>query len=117
MSVHSDSPDNVFYGHSPTLICTVEMSSVVDVPLSMMIVWKGPNGTAVTSPNRPEMKSFTLYTLSSSLTSVDSAESGEYTCTVTFENGVEISANTNITIGNSYLTIMVKRLILIMDCS
>ena len=100
MSVHSDSSNHVFYEHPPTLICTVEISSVVTAPLSMMIVWKGPDGTAVVSPIRPEMKSLTLYTASSGqLTSVDS---GEYTCTVRFENfgpGAEISASTNITIG------------------
>ena len=101
MSVHSDSLNHVFYGHPPTLTCTVEMTSVVNVPLSMTIVWKGPDGTIVAPLTRPEMKSLTLYTsLSSRLTSVDSADSGEYTCTVRFENGVEISTSTNITIGN-----------------
>ena len=101
VSIHSDSPNHVFYGHPPTLICTVEMTSVVNVPLSMTIVFKGPDGTVVASPTRPEMKSFSLYASSSSpLTSVDSANSGEYTCVVRFENGVEISASTNITIGN-----------------
>ena len=103
VSVHSDSPNHVFYGHPPTLTCTVEMSSVVNVTLSMTIVWKGPDGTVVASLTRPEMKSFTQYTSSTSpLTSVDSADSGEYTCMVRFENGVEISASTNITIGNEY---------------
>ena len=104
MSINSDSPNHVFYEHPPTLICTVEISSVVTAPLSMMIVWKGPDGTAVVSPTRPEMKSLTLYTASSSpLTSVDSTDSGEYTCTVRFENfGAEISASTNITIGKYY---------------
>ena len=103
MSIHSDSPDHVFHGRPPTLTCTVEMTSVVNVSLSMMIVWKGPDGTIVASPTRPEMKSLTHYTSSSSLlTSVDSADSGEYTCTVRFKNGVEVSASVNITIGNEY---------------
>ena len=50
---------------------------MVNVPLSMMIVWKGrrPDGTVVASLTRPEMKSFTQYTSSTSpLTSVDSAD-------------------------------------------
>ena len=103
MSVHSDSSDHVFHGYPPTLTCTMEMTSVVNVPLSMTIVWKGPDGMIVASPTRPEMKSFSLYTSSSDqLTSVGSADSGEYTCIVRFENGVEISASTNITIGNEY---------------
>jgi hypothetical protein len=101
VSVHSDSPNHVFYGHPPTLTCTVEVSSEVNIPLSMTIVWKGPDGTIVASPTELEMKSLTLYTSSSRLTSVDSAvDSGEYTCIVRFENGVEISASTIITIGN-----------------
>ena len=103
VSVHSDSPNHVFYGHPPTLTCTVEMISVLNFPLSMTIVWKGPDGTVVASPARPEMRSFTLYTSSSSLlTSIDSADSGKYTCTVRFEIGVEVSASINITIGNEY---------------
>ena len=110
VSVHSDSPNHVFYGHPPTLTCTMEMSSVVTSPLStsMVIVWKGPDGTAVASPTRPEMESLTLYTSSSSpLTFVDSADSGEYTCTVRFENfGAEISASTNITIGKILISLL-----------
>ena len=103
VSVLSDSSNHVFYGHSPTLTCTVEMTSVLNFPLSMTIVWKRPDGTVVASPARPEMRSFTLYTSSSSLlTSIDSADSGKYTCTVRFEIGVEVSASINVTIGNEY---------------
>jgi hypothetical protein len=77
------------------------MSSLVNIPLSMTIEWKGPDGTVVVSPTRPEMRSFALYRAASNrLTSVDSADSGEYSCTVEFDNfGTEISASTNITIG------------------
>ena len=100
VSVLSDSSNHVFYGHPPTLTCTVEITSVLNFPLSMTIVWKGPDGTVVASPTRPEMRSLTLYTSSSGqLTSIDSADSGEYTCMVRFEIGVEVSASTNITIG------------------
>ena len=109
VSIYSDSPNDhhVSYGHSPTLTCTVEVSSVVTAPLFMVIVWKGPAGTAVPSPTRPEMKSLTLYTSSSGqLTFVDSADSGEYTCMVRFENfGADIFTSTNITIGNINISV------------
>ena len=101
VTVHSDSPNLVLSGYSPALICTMEMTSVVNIPfMSVTTVWKGPDGTVVSPTVRPKMESLTLYTSSNHLTSVDSADSGEYTCTVSFKNGVMISASTNITIGN-----------------
>ena len=77
----------------------MELDSAVDVPVNVKTVWTGPDGTAITSATRAEMKSFTLYVSLSTLHSVESADSGNYTCTAGIENGVFVSASTNIKIG------------------
>ena len=101
MSVHSDSPSPILSGSSPTLTCTVEMKSTVRIPLAVSMVWTGPDGTTVVTTTRPEMISFTLYSSSHTLDSVELADSGEYTCTVKIENEPEVHARTNITIGKT----------------
>ena len=101
VSLHSDSPKltPILSESSFTLTCTVELNPSVDVPVTINTVWTGPDGTILTSATRPEKKSFTLYASVNTLHSVDSADSGNYTCTVSVEDGVEVSASTNITIG------------------
>ena len=99
VSVHSNSPSPILSGSSPTLTCTVEMKSTVRIPLAVSMEWTGPDGTTIVPTTRPEMISFTLYSLSHILDSVELADSGEYTCTVKIENEPEVYASTNITIG------------------
>ena len=72
--------------------------------MTVNTVWTGPDGTILTSATRSEKKSFTLYASVNTLHSVDSADSGNYTCTVSVEGGIEVSASTNITIGMYYFT-------------
>ena len=101
VSLHSNSPKltPILSESSFTLTCTVELNPSVDVPVTINTVWTGPDGTILTSATRPEKKSFTLYASVNTVHSVDSADSGNYTCTVSVEDGVEVSASTNITIG------------------
>ena len=105
VSLHSNSPKltPILSESSFTLTCTAELNPAVDVPVTVNTVWTGPDGTILTSATRSEKKSFTLYASVNTLHSVDSADSGNYTCTVTVEDGVEVSASTNITIGMYYL--------------
>ena len=101
VSLHSNSPKltPILSESSFTLTCTAELNPSVDVPVTINTVWTGPDGTILTSATRPEKKSFTLYASVNTLHSVDSADSGNYTCTVSVEDGVEVSASTNVTIG------------------
>ena len=77
----------------------MELDPAVDVPVTVNTAWSGPDGTAITSATRAEMKSFTLYVSLSTLHSVESADSGNYTCMAGIENGLHVSASTNIKIG------------------
>lgn len=102
VSLHSDLPNPLLYGSSLTLTCTAELSSEVNVPLmSVSTTWKGPNGTTITLSVAAKMKSLTLYMSSHTVSSLEFIrDSGEYACTMKFRSGIELSANTIITIGN-----------------
>ena len=76
------------------------MKSTVNVPVVVGMEWTGQDGTAIMSATRPEMISFTLYSSSNILNSVELADCGQYTCTVKIENESEMSTSINITIGN-----------------
>ena len=82
VSIHSDLPNPILSGSSPTLTCSVEMKSTVNVPVAVSMEWTGPHGTVIILATRPEMVSFTLYSSSNILDSVELADSGQYTCTV-----------------------------------
>ena len=99
MSLHSDSLDPSLSDSVLTLICTVELNAAVDVPVTIRVAWNGPDGTEIAS-TAPEMKTHTLYISSSTLHSIELADSGNYTCTVGIENGAEVSTNASIKIGN-----------------
>ena len=52
------------------------------------------------------MISYTLYSSAYTLDSVESADSGDYTCTVKVENEPEVSISTDITVGKRLKTII-----------
>ena len=100
VSLISNPPNPILSGSSSSLTCTVELSPAVDVPVSISIVWTAPEETYnIASTTNPVMKSLTLYTSSSTLNSVESSDSGNYTCTVSIESEIEVSARANIIIG------------------
>ena len=102
VSVHSNSPNPILSGSSPTLTCTVEMKSTVADPLTITMEWTGPDGATIAPATRAEIISYTLYISSSTLDSVESADSGKYTCSVIIENEPKVSINTNISVGKHH---------------
>ena len=79
----------------------MELNPAVDVPVTVKTVLTGADGMAIAPATAPEMKSFTLYISLNTLHSVESTDSGNYTCTAGIENGHMVSASTNIKIGNN----------------
>ena len=73
----------IYAGASLSLTCTVELSSSVDVPVTVDTVWTGPDMTYFTPSNwvTAVMENDTSYILST--TTVDAARSGDYTCEAT----------------------------------
>ena len=97
VSLTSDAPSPILSGSTVTLTCTVELIQAVDVPVTVNTVWIGPVTT--NAPSFAAQESLTLYRSSHTLNFVESADSGEYICTVSIGNGEEVSARTNIKIG------------------
>ena len=87
-------------GSNVTLTCTVELSSEVDVPVTVNTVWTGPDGFSTNITAQPVMESNTTYTSTVIIKSFRRDQSGSYTClaTLTFESSfVETSPKSGIT--------------------
>ena len=73
-----------FTGSSITLTCTVEVSEVVDIAVTVNTWWSGPSGTQFTTTTSVATRmTATTYTSTATLSSVETSDSGEYTCTAT----------------------------------
>ena len=70
-------------GSSITMTCTVELSSVVNVPVNVTTLWAGPAGFMTTNIAQSVMGSTTNYTSTAMVESFGRNESGVYTCTAT----------------------------------
>ena len=67
-------------GYDVTLICTIELNPLVDVPVTVNTVWTDPYGFMTSNNAQPVMGSTTTYT---STVMVSSFRRGIYTCTAT----------------------------------
>ena len=84
----------------------MELSPLVDVPVTVNTVWSGPTGVTL-SPTNPVEVSSTSYTSTVILHSFGINESGDYTCTATvnstsstFITGSQLlSGSSRITVG------------------
>ena len=103
MRLVSNTLNPILSGSSPTLTCIVELSPAVDVPVNITTVWTGPDGSILTSAAPPIMKSFTHYTSKAVLNYVESADSGNYTCTVNIGGKSRASLMKMIMIGKLYV--------------
>ena len=99
-------------GHDVTLTCTVELSPVVDIPVTVNIVWTGPNGIMFMSNDINEQiaaENNNIYTSTGLVRSFGRIDSGNYICTATImavkmsqyrsESGAVASNEIRLTIG------------------
>ena len=70
-------------GSTVTLTCDVELSSVVDLPVTVNTVWTGPAVFTTTNATQPVKGNPTVYTSTVMVSSLSRDKSGYYTCTVT----------------------------------
>ena len=69
---------------SIALTCTVELSSLVDVPVTVTTEWSGPDGFMTTNTALPVIGSPTAtYTSTAIVSSSGIEQSGNYTCKAT----------------------------------
>jgi hypothetical protein len=92
-------PLGVIAGAIVTLTCAVELSPVVDVPVTVNTEWTGPADVTFT-PVPTVMVNITTYV---STVSVGAAKTGSYFCQANITSGGTTSGSTDITVG-MYLT-------------
>ena len=99
-------------GSAVTLICTVELSPAVDVPVTVNTVWTGPAGFSTTNTAQAMAGSTTTYTSTVVVGSFGRDQSGEYSCTAMVSSlspfltdSEEQQSASNITVGKIYVII------------
>ena len=74
----------IFTGSSLTLTCSIELSEAVNITVTVNTVWSGPPGTQFTTTTSVATRmTATTYTSTATISSVETSDSGEYTCTAT----------------------------------
>ena len=90
----------VIAGANVNLTCTVELSSAVDVPVTVNTEWTGP-ADVMFMPANPVPAVMVNTTTYISTISVGAARTGSYTCQATITSGgmPKTSGSTDITVG------------------
>ena len=73
------------HGDNLTLTCTIQLDGAIDTGVVVTVVWTGPPGDTVLSPDNttPTMDSDTIYESTVTFSSLETSDSGGYTCTTT----------------------------------
>lgn len=95
-------------GSAVTLTCTVDLSPLVDVPVTVTALVSGPAGVAIIPVTSSVIENATTYTSTAVVKSFGRNQSGEYTCMANVEsNSLIISGGVtgmdSITIGTGRL--------------
>ena len=85
-------------GSSVTLTCTVELNSVIDVPVTVNTVWSGPAGFTTEDSGlvQPVVGNTATFTSTATVRSFGRNQSGDYMCT-----GTVISSPSNLFLMDS----------------
>ena len=85
----------------------MELSPLVDVPVTVNTVWTGPAGFMTTNTAQPVMGSTTTYISSVVVSSFGRDQSGDYTCTATVSSAaqsiitsMQTLSSIRVTVGN-----------------
>ena len=91
--------DVVFIGSTVTLTCTVELSSVVDVPVAVTAQVSDPSGSPLTTT--PPSVSGSSYTFTTIIQIVSPVQSGAYTCTASLNSSSSLLASSQLQTGTT----------------
>ena len=84
VTVTASPEGTIFTGSSLTLTCSIELSEAVNIAVTVNTVWNGPPGTQFTTTTSVATRmTATTYTSTATISSVETSDSGEYTCTAT----------------------------------
>ena len=89
-------------GSDVTLTCTVELSPLVDVPVTVNTVWTGPTGFMTTNTTQPVMGS--TYSSLVIISSFGRDRYGNYTCSVSVSSANTMLTTSDIRNGSSRVT-------------
>ena len=70
-------------GSAVTMTCTIELSSDVDIPVTVTTVWTGPDGFMTTNTAQSVKGSTTTYTSTAMVSTFGKDQSGLYICSAT----------------------------------
>ena len=90
-------PTGVIAGSPFSLTCTVELSTAVDVPVTVTTEWSGPDVMFMPANSVAAMM-VNIMTYTSTVT-VDVAKNGSYTCQATITSSGTTSGSADITVG------------------
>ena len=114
----------VTVGSSINLTCTIELSQLVDVPVTVNTVWTGPDGFMTANTTRPVMGSTAAYTSTATVSSFGRKQSGVYTCTTNISStspflvgSIQISGTARVTVGKSMRTSNINDLVMHLQIS
>ena len=101
-------PSMIIAGSSSSLTCTVELSTAVDIPVTVNTVWTSPAMTTVTTTSSV-MESLTRYIV---MANVSVATSGSYICQASIDSSSPVitesertSNSTTVTVGEYIKTV------------
>ena len=98
VTVTSDKPNPISpIGSHIILVCTVELSPAVDIPVTVSTVWTGPNGEFFHSDPEAIMENHTVYTSTVTISSFGREQSGNYTCTASVNSSTLFVDDSNST--------------------
>ena len=99
-------------GSTVTLICAVDLSPLVDVPVTVTAQISGPIGVTIIPVTNLVMENATRYTSTATVSPFGRDQSGEYTCMATVElvtanpfiiGGTGVTGMNRITVGTGKL--------------
>ena len=71
------------HGDNLTLTCTIQLDGAIDTGVDVTVVWTGPPGNISPDNPTPTMDSDTVYESTVAFSSLNTSDSGAYTCTAT----------------------------------
>ena len=71
------------HGDNLTLTCTIQLDGAIDTGVDVTVLWTGPPGSISPDNPTPTMDSGTVYESTVTFSSLETSNSGGYTCTAT----------------------------------
>ena len=71
------------HGDNLTLTCTIQLDGAIDTGVDVTVLWTGPPGNISSDNPTATMDSGTVYESTVTFSSLETSDSGDYTCTAT----------------------------------